>query len=65
MYKFLFKKIIKITIKVYLYSLLDDDECFFDIWLMFHSDDFREIPIIPDRGEEYSNNMYSCFKILV
>ena len=47
---------------IYLCSLLDDDERFFDIWLMFNSDDFREFPIIPDRGEEYSNNIYSWFK---
>jgi len=29
---------------------------------MFHSDDFREFPIIPGRGEENSNNIYSWFK---
>jgi len=45
----------------YLCSLLDDDERFFDIWLMFHSADVCEFPIIPDRGEEYSN-IYNWFK---
>ena len=29
---------------------------------MIRSDDFREFPIIPDRGEGYSNNIYSWFK---
>ena len=67
LYKFLFSEITNITIKRYTYSLdgEDDDEGrYFDIWLMISSDDFRELPIIPDRGviSGYSNNIYSWFK---
>jgi len=49
---FFLDKITNITIKRYTYSLdsKDDDERYFDIWLMIRSDDFREFPIIPDRG---------------
>jgi len=46
MYKFLKNKQTVITIKRYTFSI--DDEMYFDIWLMIHSVDFREFPIIPD-----------------
>ena len=66
-YKFLFKKIAKITVKRYLYSLDgDDDDDDFDTWIMSRSFKFREFPIIPDpdRGVVWwkSYNIYNCFK---
>jgi len=69
-YKFLFKKIAKITIKRYLYSLDDDDDDDddddFDFWIMSRSFKFREYPIIPDpdRGVVWWKiyNIYNCFK---
>jgi len=68
LYKFLLKKITNITIKRYTYSSDDDDdeERYFDIWLMIHVDDFREIPIVPDRDVVRKNNIYNwlryCFR---
>jgi len=60
LYKYLFKKINNITIKRYIYSI-DDEERYFDIWLMIHADDFREFPVIPDRDVVRKNNTYNWF----
>jgi len=63
LYKFIFKKITIITTKRYTYSSDgDDDDDDFDIWLMIHSVDFREFPIIPDRDVVRKNNIYNWFK---
>jgi len=66
LYKFILKKIIYITIKRYIYSIddEDDDERYFDIWLMIHADDFREFPIIPDSDRDVvrKNNIYNWFR---
>ena len=42
----------------------DDDDDDFDIWLMIHSVDFREFPIIPDPDRDVvrKTNIYNWFK---
>jgi len=67
LYKFLFREITNITIKRYLCSLDgedDDDERYFETWIMNRPYKFREFPIIPDRGEVwwYRYNIYNWFK---
>jgi len=52
---------IHITAKRYIYSI-DDEERYFDIWLITDADDFREFPIIPDRYVVRKNKIYYWFR---